>query len=213
MRRVVVGLFLLVSVFSTNVRAAEEYALDRVPRMLPAETRRVRCDRTPLVRYRGTAIRYQAHVEIHRDFVPYVARFERIVREVSIETFGRAPRALVHHGSFNCRTIRSARDQLSEHAFGNALDVRGFDFGRARRDEALPEGVPSHLTRAFRVRVEDHWHVDPASRYAPHSAFLRALCDRLVRERDLFRVMLGPAFPGHHNHFHFDRAPFTHVQL
>ena len=72
MGRVAVGLSLLVCVFSTNVRAAEEYALDSVPRMLPAETRRVRCDRTSLVRYRGTAIPYQSHVEIHRDFVPYV---------------------------------------------------------------------------------------------------------------------------------------------
>jgi hypothetical protein len=202
-----------------SARATDEgdhpgpYALDAVPRVLPVATRRVRCDRTRLVRYRGTSVRFSANAEIDRDFVPYVARFERIVREVAIAKLGRAPRVLAHHGAFNCRTIRGSREVLSEHALGNAIDVRGFDFGRARADEPLPPGVPARLARSFRVRVEKHWRAGADGRYAAEADFLAALCARLEREPNLFRVMLGPAFPGHDNHLHFDRAPFTYVAL
>jgi hypothetical protein len=216
MRRTLFLCVLIVSM-TANARASDEndtwqvYPLDGVSRALPAASRRVRCDRSALVRYRGTSLRFNAASEIHRDFVPYVARLEAIARDVAIAHFGRAPRVLVHHGAFNCRTIRGTREVLSEHAFGNAIDVRGFDFGPLRRNEAVPDGVSPRLGRAFRVRVEQHWHAD--ERHPEEAAFLTSLCARLLRERDLFRVMLGPAFPGHKNHFHFDRAPFTYVAL
>lgn len=198
---------------SETTREVADYPLDALPRELPPETRRVRCDTSQLVRYRGSTVPFQSHIEVHREFLPYVRRFEQVVREVAIETFGRAPRVIVHHGAYNCRTIRRARGVLSEHAFGNALDVRGFDFWRAQRDEALPEGMPASMARSFRVRVEDHWKAPEGTRFAPHAAFLAALCARLERERDLFRVMLGPSYPGHHNHLHLDRAPFQFVQF
>jgi hypothetical protein len=217
MRRTLFPCLLMLSVVAATARASNDaradYPLDTVPRELPPDVRRPRCDRDVLVRYRGTALRFQSAVEMHPDFVPYVQRLERIVNEVAVAEFGRAPRVLRHHGSFNCRTIRGSHGVLSEHAFGNALDVRGFDFHRARADEPLPDGVPSQMARGFAVRVDEHWDAAPGSRFAPHAAFLHALCARLVGERDLFRVMLGPSYPGHKNHLHFDRSPIEYVQF
>jgi len=36
---------------------------------------------------------------------------------------------------------------------------------------------------------------------------------RLIGRQDLFRVVLGPAWPGHHNHFHLDFAPYRVVEV
>jgi hypothetical protein len=42
---------------------------------------------------------------------------------------------------------------------------------------------------------------------------LKTLARRLIGRKDVFRVLLGPGYPGHQNHFHFDMAPFTMVQI
>jgi hypothetical protein len=34
-----------------------------------------------------------------------------------------------------------------------------------------------------------------------------------VARDDIFRVLLGPAFPGHKTHFHFDVAPWRLVDI
>lgn len=188
------------------------YPLDDRPREILGSSRHVRCDRTELVTYRGTTLRFTAPITIHPAFRPYVQRFEELVVEVAREHYGRAPRTLSHVGGFNCRTIRGERGQLSEHALGNAIDVRGFGFYAARDDEPLPADLPRHLRRSFIVRVEDHWSTDRAVD-AAHMAFFAKLRERLETAEDLFQVMLGPSFPGHDRHLHLDRAPFRYVQF
>ena len=46
-----------------------------------------------------------------------------------------------------------------------------------------------------------------------HRTFLRTLAQRIIDEPRLFRVALGPAWPGHRNHFHFDCAPYRLVEV
>ncbi len=188
------------------------YELDAMPRQLPEGTRRFRCPTEGIVRYRGTSIGFWIPAPMHAAFVPYVQRFEALVREVAIETYGRAPYRLSHIGAYVCRRIRGSGDMISEHALGNAIDVRAFDFVAARRDQALPEGAPPSLSRPFRVSIEDHWHADRGVG-AYHAAFFARLRERLADAPDLFGVMLGPSYPGHSRHLHLDRAPWKFVQF
>jgi pimeloyl-ACP methyl ester carboxylesterase len=46
-----------------------------------------------------------------------------------------------------------------------------------------------------------------------HARFLRKLTDSLLERKDVFRGMIGPADPGHADHFHFDVAPWRYVRL
>jgi hypothetical protein len=132
---------------------------------------------------------------------------EAIAAEVATEVYGRAPRRLRHLGTYACRRIRAYPHLVSEHALGNAIDVAGFDFGRAKDD--LPASVPRRLRRPFRVRVAAHWNADSERPVAGlHRRFLRSFARRILDEPELFRVVLGPAWPGHTNHFHFDVAPY-----
>jgi len=114
-------------------------------------------------------------------------------------------------GAYNCRRIRSYPEFLSEHALGNALDVEGFDFKKASDQEPIPEGAPRWTKGPFKVRLLKHWK--SKGRYAIHSRFLRTLAQRLINKPLIFRSLLGPAWPGHHNHFHFDMSPWRTVEI
>jgi hypothetical protein len=60
--------------------------------------------------------------------------------------------------------------------------------------------------------VRSHWKAGHPPT-APHSRFLRELARRTIARRDLFHVLLGPSYPGHQSHFHFDCAPFRMVDV
>lgn len=114
-------------------------------------------------------------------------------------------------GAYVCRRVRGRSERISEHALGNALDVQGFELPAMRRADTAPEAMPRRLRRAFTVTVGAHWDADDeAGRY--HASFLRALVTRLVRD-DVFRVIYGPAHPGHTGHFHFDMSPFRWIHV
>lgn len=185
------------------------YPLDDVSREVPARGR-VKCPEVELVRYAGDVIRYHKPLKIYKDFQPRLHRFEEIVRDTAIEFYGRAPRRIRHLGSYYCRRIRSWPTYISEHGLGNALDVEGFDFDWISKKKA-PE-TPANLRQGLRVRVLDHWG-STRGVGAVHDKFLRTLAERLIEERPLFRVMLGPNEPGHQNHFHFDVAPWRFVNI
>ena len=128
------------------------------------------------------------------------------------EIDGWAPRRIAQMGTYKCRRMRRYTNLLSEHGLGNAIDVSGFDFGPLPRGDLLPEGIPKRLRRPFSVRVLDHWNAR-GKLGALHSRFLRTLATRLIDRRDIFRVLLGPAWPGHHNHFHFDMSNYRLVAI
>jgi hypothetical protein len=101
---------------------------------------------------------------------------------------------------------------VSEHALGNALDVLGFDFGPATKDEPLLEELPPHLRHSFQVRVAKHWSAQKGVG-SVHARFLALLTDRLSERDDIFRSMFGPGHGGHDDHLHLDVSPWSYVDL
>jgi hypothetical protein len=86
-------------------------------------------------------------------------------------------------GTYNCRNVNGGRSgRLSEHAFGNAVDVSAFILKDGRR-----------------VSVLNGWNGKPDER-----AFLRRLHASACKR---FGTVLGPNYnAAHANHFHFDMA-------
>ena len=138
--------------------------------------------------------------------------FEKVVAEVALEIYGRVPKRIKHLGTYNCRRIGGYPWLFSEHGIGNGFDVAGFDFGPAERDKRLFKGLPKSLRRSFKVRILKHWNAQRGVA-ATHSRFLRTLAKRLIARDDIFRVLLGPSYPGHKNHFHFDCSPWRLVDI
>jgi hypothetical protein len=196
--------------FAPTARA--RYPLDEVARTLE-KGERLPCERgtLELVSYRGEYLKYQKPLRVHPAFRAQLAAFEQIVVDVSREHFGRAPLRIVHLGSYACRVMRRYPDWVSEHALGNALDVAGFDFGPLKKGELAPQDLPKALRRGFQVRLLSHW--EKTGKDAPLSAFLRDLAERIIARPDVFHVVLGPAWPGHKNHFHLDHAPYRVVEV
>lgn len=183
---------------------ASGYPLDAVSRWVADGA--LSCEKGGLVSYRGDRLRYHRTLRVHPAFRERLRSFETVVDELSRAHFGRPPRRIVHLGAYACRAVRGRPELISEHALGNALDVAGFDFGPLARKSPSFRRTPKPLRRAFEVRVDKHWSGVGAR--APHAAFLRALADRIAERPDVFRVVLGPGWPGHHNHFHLDCAPY-----
>ena len=191
----------------------EPYALDAIPRQVEVRGP-MRCPKVPLGPHLGGAVRWKTPLTVHAAFSERLTRFEAIVAEVATRLYGRAPSRLAHLGSFNCRRIRRYPDLLSEHGLGNAIDVAAFEFPALSRAASKLSSLPRALKRSFKVSVLDHWAgPDDASPRALHRRFLHELTAALEARPDIFRVMLGPAYPGHLNHFHFDCAPYRLVVL
>jgi hypothetical protein len=188
------------------------YPLDQLPRTLP-ERAPLPCQAggLPLVAYHGERLKYQKPVQIHPAFRAQLVAFERIVEQVAIAHYGRAPSRVVHLGGYHCRRMRLYPTWVSEHALGNAIDIAGFDFAPATRKDALPSHLPKALRRGFQVRLLSHW--DAKGIGETHSLFLRALAEAVIARPDVFHVVLGPAWPGHKNHFHLDHAPYRVVEV
>jgi hypothetical protein len=86
-------------------------------------------------------------------------------------------------GTYSCRNVNGGRSgRLSQHAFGNAVDVSAFILRDGRR-----------------ISVLNGWNGKPDER-----AFLRRLHESACKR---FGTVLGPNYnAAHANHFHFDMA-------
>ena len=166
------------------------------------------CPPVEMERYRGSIIRYHKATPVYRPFIERLHGLEEIARDTAVEVYGRAPIRLRHVGTYNCRAVRGIATLLSEHALANAIDVEGFDFGPAPKGAASPPG----LRRSFNVRLGRDW-LKTTGPGALHAKFLRLLAERVIARPDLFRVVLGPSYPGHKGHFHFDEAPYRVVSV
>jgi hypothetical protein len=178
----------------------EPYALDersRVAVQLPG--RGPVCPDIELVTYQGDTLGYSRPVQINRHFKPHLKRFETIAARVGRQVYGRPPTRIIHFGTYNCRSIRTKKLVLSEHAFGNAIDVAGFEFDALSDHEQQQLGAAGG---AFEVSVLFDWEVRPGVT-RKHSIFLKSLVQELERDR-VFRGMLVPPAPGHDDHFHLD---------
>jgi hypothetical protein len=196
-----------------NSLRGDAYELDTIERFLDEGTR-VSCNPKVLVRHGGTHLRYKSSVQIDPAFRDRLVRFEQVVVELAEEIYGRAPTRLAHFGTYSCRSSRNRSQRLSEHALGNAIDVTGFDFARAKKQQALAAGLPPGLRGPFQIRVARHWTVDPKQPLsAVHARFLRELASRLSERDDVFRGMIGPSRSDHSDHFHFDMSPWRYVRF
>jgi hypothetical protein len=215
--RVLAPVLLAAALSASSTRGAADpakelpYPLDSIPREAPA-TGDLGCPRVEVASYRGDVVRYKPEVWVNPSFRARLGAFERVVRDVAVEVYGRAPERIVQLGGYGCRRMREHAGWLSEHALGNAIDVAGFDFGHLPKGGALPSGLDAAFANGFEVRVLSHWG-KRVGHAAVHARFLSALALRLIARDDVFRVLLGPGYPGHGNHFHFDVSTFRLVQI
>ncbi len=194
-----------------NALRGDPYELDGVERRLE-DGERATCDPKSMVSYRGSRLRYSGALTISEPFRERLERFEHVVAEVSLEVYGREPSRIRHYGAYSCRSTRNRSWIVSEHALGNALDVVGFDFGSAGKQQPLADGLPSTLKHPFQVRVARHWGKTEGNS-AIHARFLTLLTERLEARDDIFRCMFGPGHGGHDDHLHLDVAPYRYVDL
>jgi hypothetical protein len=197
---------------SWNAVRGDPYELDQLDRFRD-DGSKVECDREGLVSYRGTAVRYYGSVLVNEAFRARLQRFEEVAAAAATEVYGRAPSRIRHMGAFSCRSSRNRSYRLSEHALGNAIDISGFDFAPLPKGGSLDPALPKQLKGAFQVRVARHWDRSGSPATELHARFLRKLTDSLLERKDVFRGMIGPADPGHTDHFHFDVAPWRYVRL
>ena len=190
------------------------YPLDGIVRWLPAKGP-MHCPKVPLVRYAGDVLPYASAVMVHPEFAKHLALFEAVIRDTAVEVYGRAPRSIRHLGTLNCRRIRTWPELLSEHGLGNGIDIAGFDLPALRKRDPAHATTPPALRGVLKIRLAQHWQVpEHAGEVANvHARFLHTLAARLTERRDIFRVLLGPAYPGHKDHFHFDCAPWRLVSI
>lgn len=200
----------LVFAAPSAANAEFDYSLDSLERVANPKGK-MKCPKVEMTKHKGGSVRYHKPVYVYVDFKERLVAFEDIVAEVAIEVYGRAPKTIKHVGTYNCRRIKRFPDLLSEHGLGNAIDVEGFDFGPANGTAEKDEAPHRSLRRGFKVRLGKHWDRERGVG-AVHSNFLHKLTERLI-EKDVFRVLLGPAWPGHKSHFHFDLAPYRLIEL
>ena len=180
-------------------RLTATYVFDDLPRTIDGS---LSCPKVTLTEFTGDAVRLEPAARVVAPFREHLVELERVVRQVSQQFYGRAPSALLVAASYDCRPVTGNRARLSEHALGNAIDISAFRF---EADAAT--GAPG-----FEVRVDRHWNAHGDESSERHARFLRAVTQALIA-RDVFRTLLGPAHPDHHDHFHFDMAPHHYVDL
>jgi hypothetical protein len=106
-----------------------------------------------------------------------------VVEPAAQSVYGTYVREVTVIASYSCRTRNSeAFAKVSEHAFGNAIDISAFTFSDGRT-----------------VDVEHGWRGDPQAR-----AFLREVHSGACKT---FNTVIGPDGDRHHyNHLHLDLA-------
>jgi hypothetical protein len=183
------------------------YALDAQPRAVST----AECPKPALREFSGEALRFSPPALVVEPFRRRLIELEGVVRDAALHVYGREPSTILVAASYGCRSVSGKRLRLSEHAFGNAIDISGFRFAPEPAGRLRAARLPA-LQGAFEVRVRDHWRARGDAVVQAHAEFL----DQLTREllaRDTFRTLLGPAHPGHADHFHFDMAPQHYVDL
>lgn len=105
-----------------------------------------------------------------------------VVQPAAQRHFGKRVTKIHHVGGYACRGINGSR-KMSQHGYGNAIDVIGFD-----------------LSDGTRILVSRDWRAG-----SPRAGFLREIARSAC---SVFRVVLTPAYDKyHHDHFHLDLGP------
>jgi len=115
----------------------------------------------------------------------------RVVQPAALATFGSPVVEMTSFGTYSCRRRNNARrGRLSEHAFANALDIRGFKLADGRETKVLTG-----------------WRGSPEEQ-----AFWR---DVTFGACHLFNTVLGPGSSDgqHENHLHLDLARHSSARV
>ncbi len=105
-----------------------------------------------------------------------------VVQPAAQRHFGKRVTKIHHVGGYACRGINGSR-KMSQHGYGSAIDVIGFD-----------------LSDGTRILVSRDWRAA-----GPRSGFLHEVARSAC---NVFRVVLTPAYDKyHHDHFHLDLGP------
>ncbi|MFC1455832.1 extensin family protein [Microvirga arabica] len=134
--------------------------------------------------FNNGAVGLKSKVTLACPIIPRIDTWlDEIVRPAAEMYFG-VPLADIKAGSYSCRPRNNQRGaKLSEHSFGNALDVMGF---------VLADGREVSVMKGWRGR-------DPAEQEFLREAFVGAC--------RYFTTVLGPGSDAfHYDHFHIDLA-------
>jgi len=161
--------------------AAQGVRFEPVAQMVAANG----CGIDNAVRVEHSAIAWNRTAEMSCSLATRLDSFEReVVQPAAQRYFGRPVVLIRHYGAYDCRGESSGRGRLSQHAFGNAIDIGVFE---------LADGT--------RIDVAGDW----AAR-GPRRDFLRDVAKRACA---YFNVVLTPSSDAlHRNHFHFDVGPY-----
>ncbi len=168
--------------------------VDFAPSRIPVhETKAgILCGAPQVVRYSAGPgeVRWRGRPKVSCPVALAMSRFEAVVQEEAARHLGRPVVKIQHMGTYNCREMAAYPGWVSEHSYGNAIDIRSFTLRGGRE-----------------VPVLGHYG-EPGDPQTPDERFLQAVARRSVDE-DIFSVVLTPAFDRlHRNHFHLDMARY-----
>lgn len=136
-----------------------------------------------VVKSLGKDIGLKPDAEMNCAMAEASARFARdVVDPAAREIFGERLVTVSHASAYVCRPRNGTR-KLSEHAFGNALDISSFSLSGGMT--VVVEPAPPEKNGLFIDKVRT------------------AACGP-------FKTVLGPGDPDHSEHLHFDLAPRRH---
>ena len=193
-----------------NKLRGDGYPLDEMPRRLETPESKVPCLASDQQLYRGTHVKF-IPITVHPAFVERLEKLELLFAEEAESFYGRPPRTVLHAGGYACRVSHFQSTRISEHAFGNAVDITEFSFGPLPEEmrEIVSDTVPKG---AFQVSILTHWTSKGGAVADLHQSFLRSLGERIAHEK-VIRVVLGPGHRGHQSHLHLDMSPWRYVDL
>lgn len=138
------------------------------------------------VRVRQSAIPWNRPAQMSCPMSAKIWDFETyVIQPAAQKYFNRSVRQISHFGTYNCRGERGGRpDRMSQHAFGRAIDIAGFD---------LDDGT--------RITVVRDWRNQGAKSQFLHEV-AKGACG-------IFSVVLTPdSNAEHYNHMHVDIGPY-----
>lgn len=151
----------------------------------PAETDPAGCSMPYPVRMTslGSGVALQPEAVMNCATAEASARFVKdVVAPAAQDIFGETLTSITHASAYVCRP-RNGTQKLSEHAFGNALDIASFSL--SGDITVAVEPAPPEKNAAFLGKVRS------------------AACGP-------FKTVLGPGVPDHSEHLHLDLAPRRH---
>jgi hypothetical protein len=120
-----------------------------------------------------------------------LARFELLVDAEAKQYLGAGVRSIEQGGSYNCRNMARFSNMVSEHSYGNAIDLLRF-----------------RLTDGRTLSVLQHFGRPGSEPTSAEGKFLRALA-RKAFDDGVFSVVLTEFFDRlHRDHFHVDMARY-----